>query len=327
MQGTTRVARLAGTVVLLALLSCSAGAMAQAYPVKPVRVIVPFPPGGPVDLIGRPAAQKLTEALGQPFVVDYKPGAAGMLGSEHVAKSAADGYTLLVFSSGHTMNPSTQKAIAYDTLKDFAAVTPIGRSDIIVVTNPKLPVNNLKELIALAKARPGKLNFASSGAGGPLHLGAELLKVVAGIDMLHIPYKGAAPALQDVMAGTADLAFVASTLGGGLVKSGKVRMIAVASLKRMAAFPDVPTVEENGFPRFEVSSGGGLVTPAGTPRSIINQLNGTMEKILATAEIKQIFGNVGLEPWWLPPEQLETWLHNEVDKWQKVTRAIKFQPE
>jgi len=317
----------AKTLGMLALVLCSAGVMGQTYPSRPVRVVVPFPPGGPVDLLGRPAAQKLSEALGQPFVVDYKPGAAGMLGSEHVARSAADGYTLLVFSSGHTMNPSTQKSIAYDTLRDFAAVTPVGRSDIIVVTNPKLPVNNLKELIALAKARPGKLNFASSGAGGPLHLGAELLKEVAGIDMVHIPYKGAAPALQDVMAGTADLAFVASTLGGGLAKSGKVRLIAVASLKRMAAFPDVTTVEENGFPRFEVSSGGGLVAPAGTPRPIINQLNGMMEKILATAEIRQTFGNIGLEPWWLTPEQLEAWLRDEVEKWQKVTRAIKFQPE
>ena len=313
--------------MLLALMLCTAQAMAQAYPVRAVRLVVPFPPGGPVDLMGRPVAQKLTEALGQPFVVDYKPGAAGMLGSEHVARSPADGYTLLVFSSGHTINPSTQKSTPYDTLKDFAAVAPIGRGDIILVTNPKLPVNNVKELIALAKARPGKLNFASSGTGGPLHLGGELLKVVAGIDMVHIPYKGAAPAMQDVIAGTADLAFVASTLGGGLVKAGKLRLIAVASLKRMSAFPDVPTVEEAGFPRFEVSSGGGLVAPAATPRAIINQLSGTMEKILATAEIRQTFNNIGLEPWWLTPDQLETWLREGVEKWQKVTRVIKFQPE
>ena len=293
------MSRICGWMVLA--LFCSA-AGAQNFPAKLVRVIVPFPPGGPVDLTARPVAQRLTEVLGQPFVVDYKPGAAGVIGSEHVVKSPADGYTLLVFSSGHTINPSTQKSLPYDTLKDFAAVSPISRSDIVLVTNPKLPVNNLKELIALAKARPGKLNYASSGTGGPLHMSAELLKVVTGIDMVHVPYKGAAPALQDVVAGTADLAFVAASAAVPLIKAGRIRLIAVASLKRAASFPDTPTVEESGYPRFEVISSAGFLAPAATPRPIVNRLSGIMEKILATAEIRQDLNKIGLEPWWSTPE-------------------------
>ena len=318
------MSRICGWMVLA--LFCSA-AGAQNFPAKLVRVIVPFPPGGPVDLTARPVAQRLTEVLGQPFVVDYKPGAAGVIGSEHVVKSPADGYTLLVFSSGHTINPSTQKSLPYDTLKDFAAVSPISRSDIVLVTNPKLPVNNLKELIALAKARPGKLNYASSGTGGPLHMSAELLKVVTGIDMVHVPYKGAAPALQDVVAGTADLAFVAASAAVPLIKAGRIRLIAVASLKRAASFPDTPTVEESGYPRFEVISSAGFLAPAATPRPIVNRLSGIMEKILATAEIRQDLNKIGLEPWWSTPEQLQTWLREEVEKWQALTRAIKYQPE
>ena len=314
-----------GSLLLLAL---SGGlASAQNYPGKPVRIIVAFSAGGAVDLVARMAGRKLTEALGQPFVVDYKLGANGMIGAEHVVKSPADGYTLLVFSSGHTINPSTQKSMTYDTLKDLAAVSPICRGDIILIASPKLQVNNLKELIALAKARPGKLNYASSGIGGSVHLGGELLKLEAGIDMVHVPYKGAAPALLDVVAGTADLAFVGAPPAVPLIKAGKVRLIAVASRKRAASFPDTLTVEESGFPRFEVSSGYGFLAAASTPPAIISRLNGVMERILGTAEIRQDLNKQGLEPWWSTPEQLQAWLREEVEKWQVVTRAIKYQPE
>lgn len=313
--------------VAAALVSLSGLSAAQNYPAKPVRVIVAFAPGGPIDLLARPISQKLGEALGQAFVVDYKPGANAVIGAEYVVRSPADGYTLLIFSSGHTINPSTQKSLPYDTLKDFTAVSPIGRSDIILIVNPSLPVNSVKELVAHAKANPGKLNFASSGTGGSLHLGGELLKVVAGIQMTHVPYKGAGPALADVVSGTADLAFIAAPPAVPMIKAGKVRLIGVASLKRAPSFPDTPTVAEQGFPKFEVSSGYGFVARSGTPQQAIGRLNGAMEKILATAEIKQMFNKMGLEPWYLKPAELQTWLTEEVQKWQQVTKAIKYKPE
>ena len=309
----------------LALLSSAAAA--QNYPAKPVRVMVAFAAGGPIDLVARPISVKLTEALGQSFIVDYKPGANGIIGSEFVAKSAPDGYTMLVFSPAHTINPSTQKSLPYDTLKDFAGVSPLGRTDVVLVVNPALPVKNVKELVALAKSRPGKLNFASSGTGGSLHLAGELLKVVAGIDMTHVPYKGASPALMDVVAGTADLAFIAAPPAVPMIKAGKVRLIGVSSLKRAASFPDTPTVEEQGYPKFEVTSGYGIVVPAATPKAAINRVNGALEKILATAEIRQIFNGMGLDPWYMTADELQTWLRDDTEKWQKVTKAIKYQPE
>jgi tripartite-type tricarboxylate transporter receptor subunit TctC len=307
-------------------LSCGAAA-AQAYPTKPVTIVVAFAPGGPIDLIARPMAAKLTEALGQSFVVDYKPGANAVIGAGYVAKSAPDGTNLLIFSSGHTINPSTQKSLPYDTLRDFAAVSPIGKSDIIVIVHPSLPVKSVKELVAHAKANPGKLNFASSGTGGSLHLGGELLKVVAGIDMTHVPYKGAGPALLDVVAGNAQLAFIAAPPAVPMIKAGKVRLIGVASLKRAPTFPDTPTIDEQGFPKFEVISGYGFLAPAKTPRPIIDRLNATMQKILATEDVKQMFNKMSLEPWHLKPEELQAWLTEEVQKWQRVTKAIKYQPE
>jgi tripartite-type tricarboxylate transporter receptor subunit TctC len=317
-----------GQALATVLATVSAGAAsAQAYPAKPVKVMVAFAAGGPIDLVARPVSQKLGEALGQSFIVDYKPGANGIIGSEFVAKSAPDGYTLLVFSPAHTINPSTQKSLPYDTLKDFAGVSPLARTDVVLVVNNNLPVKNVKELVALAKQRPGKLNFASSGTGGSLHLGGELLKVSAGIDMTHVPYKGASPALMDVVAGVADLAFIAAPPAVPIIKSGKVRLIAVSGRKRATTFPDTPTVEEQGFPKFEVTSGYGIVVPGATPQAAISRLNGALEKILASAEIHQIFAGMGLEPWYLKSEELQAWLREDTEKWQRVTRAIKYQPE
>ena len=305
---------------------CTATA-AQVYPSKPVRVIVAFSAGGAVDLVARIAGQKLTEALGQSFVVDYKLGANGLIGGAYVAKSAPDGYTLLVFSSGHTINPSTQKSMPYDTLKDLAAVSPIARGDIVLMASSRLQVNNLKELIALAKANPGKLTYASSGIGGSVHLGGELLKLVTGTDIVHVPYKGAAPMLQDIVAGTADMGFVGVPPAVPLIKAGKVRLIAVAGLKRSPYFPDTLTVEESGYPKFEVTTGYGFVAAAATPQAAISRLNSTLEKILAAPDMKQGLNNMGLDPWWSTPDQLQNWLVEEVEKWQKVTRAINYQPE
>jgi tripartite-type tricarboxylate transporter receptor subunit TctC len=327
-RGAGRRLQAAAGLLALALCASSAtGAQAQTFPVKPVRIVIAFTPGGPIDIVTRPVAQKLTEALGQPFVIDYKPGGNAMIGADNVAKSPADGYSLLTFSSGYTINPSTQKSLPYDTLRDLTGVAPIGRSHIIVIVNPNLPVRNIRELVALAKKQPGKLNFASSGTGGSLHLGGELLKVVAGIDMTHIAYKGAGPALTDVVAGTADLAFIAAPPAVPMIKAGKVRLIGVASLERAASFPDTPTVAEQGFPKFEVSSGYGLLTRTGSPAAAINRINAAMKGIVAMDDIKDLFAKASVDPWYLTPAELQGWISDEVEKWQKVTRAIKYQPE
>ena len=313
--------------IAMALALVVGAATAQNYPIKPVRIIVAFSAGGAVDLVGRMAGQKLTEALAQPFVVDYKIGGAGVIGAEYVAKAPADGHTLLVFSSGHTINPSTQKSLPYDTLKDLTAVSPVARGDIVLIVSSKLQVSSLKELIALAKSQPGKLNYASSGVGGSVHLGMELLKLRAGIDITHIPYKGASQMLQDIVASTADLGFVGIPPAVPLVKAGKVRLLAVASLKRSAAFPDTLTVAESGFSQFEVTSGYGLLTTGGTPQLVIDRLNSALERILGSSQVKADLVNMGLEAWWSTPEQLQTWLREEVQKWQTVTKAIKYRPE
>lgn len=314
-------------LLLLPLLSMIATpAVAQNYPTKPVRIMTAFPPGGPTDLIGRPIAQKFQEALGQPFIVDYKPGGNATIGTDYAAKAAADGYMLLLIPPSHTTNPSTQKSLPYDTLKDFTGISPLSRGEVVLITHPKLPVNSVKELVALAKSQPGKLNYASSGTGGSLHLGGELFKMVAGIDMVHIAYKGAAPALTDVMGGTADLMFISAVPAVAQIKSGKVRLLAVASPKRSVTYPDAPTVAET-YPKFEIGSNYGLIAPAATPRAVVSRLNGALKDILASPDIKKTFNGLGVEPWWDTPEGFTGWVRDEVTKWSTVAKAINYQPE
>ena len=301
-------------------------AVAQTWPARPVRIVIAFAPGGPLEIV-RPVAQKLTEALGQPFVIDYKPGGNSVIGGDFVAKAPADGHTLLTFTSSLTLNPSTQKALPYDTIKDFTTVSFLARGDIILVVNPSLPVKTLKELITLAKADPGKLNFASSGTGGSLHLAGEWLKMLAGIDMTHVPYKGAGPATADVVAGNANLAFLSMPPSVPMIRAGKLRIIGVASLKRTTTFPDAPTIEEQGLAKFEVVSFYGMSVRSAVPRPVINRLNESMQKILAMDDIRQAFNNSGVEPWYLPQNEQQGWLEQEIEKWQRVTRAIGYQPE
>lgn len=311
---------------LLSALLPAIAAVAQNYPTKPVRIMTAFPPGGPTDLVGRAVGQKLQEALGQPFLVDYKPGGNATIGTDFVAKSPADGHMLLLIPPSHTTNPSTQKSLPYDTLKDFTGVSPLTRGLVVLITHPKLPANSVKELVALAKANPGKQNYASSGTGGSLHLGGELFKMVAGINAVHVAYKGAAPALTDVMAGTADWMFISAVPAMAQIKSGKVRLLAVASPKRSNNYPDIPAVAET-FPKFEVGSNYGLIAPAATPRPVIGRLNGALEKILATPEIRKTFNGFGVEPWWDTPENFNVWVRDEVNKWAAVAKAINYVPE
>lgn len=310
--------------IILAALTAAVGA--QPWPAKPVRLVSPFAPGGPTDLLGRPVGARLQEAFGQPFVIDYKSGASGTIGADHVAKSPADGYTLLLITGSFTTAPSAQQSLPYDTLKDFIGVSPLARGHSLLVVNPRIPARDLKALVALAKAQPGKLNYASSGAGGIVHLGMEQFKLAAGINMLHVPYKGVGPALQDVIGGYVDLMFIGASPSIAQIKAGKVRALAVASPQRSAAFPDTPTVAELGYPNFEISSNYGVLAAAAVPRNIVSRVNAALEKALSHPDIKKAYAAFGVDPWWDTSERFTAWIAEDVARWARVAKAINYQP-
>ena len=306
--------------VLLA--AVATGAFAQAYPTKPIRIVVPFPAGGATDTLARAAAQKLTEAWGQPVVVDNRPGAGGNIGSELVAKAAPDGYTLEMGTVGtHAINASLYAKMPYDHVKDFAPVILVASVPNVLVVNPAVPANSVQELIAYAKANPGKLNFASSGSGTSIHLSGELFKVMAGVQMTHIPYKGSAPALQDLIGGQVQLMFDNLPPSLPQIKGGKLRALAVTSTVRAPALPDVPTVAEAGLPGFEASSWFGILAPAGTPPDIIAKLNAEIAKWLASPEAKERMLALGANAAGGSPEDFAKHIAAETVKWQKVVKA------
>jgi len=309
------------TLVILALLFTPFAFAQDSYPSRPIKLIVPFPPGGATDIVGRLMAQKLQEALGQPVVVENKAGAGSNIGSEQVAKAAPDGYTLLLGTIANATNMSIYKNMPYDTLRDFAPVTQtMAAPSVLVVTNA-LPANNLKELITLAKVQPGKLSFASSGAGGSPHLAGELLKLRAGIDLIHVPYKGAAPALVDVVSGVVSMGFKTALSAIPHMQSGKLKPLAVAATRRLAQIPNVPTMAEAGLPDFEVSSWNGVLAPARTPPEVIARLNQELVRILATQDVKDRFAAQAAEPVGSTPEQFRAYIRSEIDKWAQVVRA------
>ena len=311
-------------IALALLLAIGRYADAQDYPVKPVRIIVPFAPGGPNDLVVRPIAPKLQELLGQPFIVDYRAGANGIIGTELVAKSPPDGYSLLVISSSFVINPSTQAKLPFDPLRDFAPVSPIATTDIIFVVNPTVPAKTVREFVALAKSRPGKLNYASSGTGGSLHLGAELFKMTAGIDMVHVPYKGAALALSDVIGGHVDSMFIAASGAIAQIRAGKVRVLAVASARRSQSLPDAPTFAQSGYPDVVVDTRYGLLAAAATPPAIVQRLNAAITKALGTADLRQSYAALSLDPVTSTPQEYGDYLRAEVARWRKVVAAAKL---
>ena len=307
---------------------CAAGiAHAQQFPSKPIRVIVPFPPGGPTDLTVRPVGQKMHELFGQPIVMEHRAGAAGVIAAEAVARAPADGYTLLIISTAFTIMPSTFAKLPFDAARDFIGVGLLATSDILLVTNPSVPVRTVKELISLARAQPNKFTYGSSGTGGPLHLAGELLMMETGIRMTHVPYKGAAPALMDTIGGHVDLMFISIPPVLAQAKAGKVRVIAVASPKRAAGYPEAPTFAEAGFPGFEVDSRYGLLAPAATPRDTINRLNAALGQILRSPEIRDIYSGLGLEPASIPAEQYTSEVRRDMVKWKKVVDAAKLKPQ
>jgi tripartite-type tricarboxylate transporter receptor subunit TctC len=310
------------SLLFTAMLAVTAGA--QEYPIKPVRIIVPFTPGGPNDLAVRPLTPKLQEVLGQPFVVDYRAGANGVIGTDFVAKSPPDGYTLLIISSSFSINASMYAKLPFDPLRDLAAVSSIATSDIMLLVNPAVPARTVKEFVALAKTRPGKLTYASSGAGGSLHLGAELLSLTTGIQMVHVPYKGAILALTDVIGGHVDSMFVAAPSAIPQVKGGRVRALAVASQRRAPALPDLPTFAEAGFPGVEVDSRYGILAPAAVPREAITRLNAAIATALGTTEVRERYIALGLEAAGSTPQEYGDYLRDDIVKWRKVVAAAKL---
>jgi tripartite-type tricarboxylate transporter receptor subunit TctC len=294
---------------------------ADVYPSKAIRMVVPFPPGGTTDILARVAGQKLTEALGQQVIIDNRAGAGGNIGTELVAKSPPDGYTLLTDpGSTLTINPSLFSKLPFDTLKDFAPVTILAAVPNVLVVHPSLPVKNVKELIALAKSKPGQLNYASTGAGQSTHLSMELFKTLAGVDIAHIPYKGSSPALTDLLGGQVPMMFDNMPSSLPHVKAGKLRALAVSTLKRSPALPQLPTVAESGLPGFEVSVWFAVLAPAGTPREIVQRLNGALVKALQSPDVKQRLADQGAEPVGNTPEQFTAVLQRDLVKWAKVVK-------
>jgi len=295
--------------------------MAQDYPNKPVKLVVPYPPGGPTDIVARVVAQKLQEQMGQPFVIDNKPGAGANTGAEAVARSTPDGYTLLVATTAHAINPSLFSKLSYQLLKDLAPVSQLTSGPLVIVANPALPAQNIQELIALAKGKSGGLNFGSSGNGQSTHLSAELFSAMAGIKMSHVPYKGSAPALTDVMAGQTDLMFDTMLSAMPHVKAGKLKAVAITSSQRSPVAPHLPTVAESGLPGYEAIAWNGLLAPAGTPKEVVARLNAELKKVLENPDVRQRFEAQGFAASWNSPATFGSFLQAEVDKWAKVVQV------
>jgi tripartite-type tricarboxylate transporter receptor subunit TctC len=319
---STLTARLVALLSAMLVLAPVALAQTQAqYPSKPIRLVVPFPAGGTTDILARAVAQKLSEAWGQQVIVDNRPGAGGNIGSDIVAKAAPDGYTLVMGTVGtHAINPSLYRKMPYDHVKDFAPVILVAGVPNVLVVNPSLPVHTVRELVDYAKANPGKLNFASSGNGTSIHLSGELFKTMAGVQMTHVPYKGSAPALTDLMGGQVQLMFDNLPSSLQLIQAGKLRAIAVTSTARAAALPDVPTIAESGLPGFEASSWFGVLAPAGTPREIVTKLNATIGAWLATPDAKDKLLSQGAIAAGGTPEAFARHIDAETAKWAKVVK-------
>jgi tripartite-type tricarboxylate transporter receptor subunit TctC len=305
----------------LAALAVCASASAQSYPAKPVRVVVPFAAGGAVDLLTRVLADKLGSALGQPIVVEPVVGAGGNIGATQVAKAAPDGYTLLMATTGtHTINPGLYKNMPFDAEKDFAPITEIASVPNLLVVNPSVPATSVKELVALAKAQPGKLSFASFGHGTSNHLSGELFKAVAGIDVLHVPYKNAPQAVLELVGGQVAFAFVNAPLALPQVRAGKLRALAVTGAKRSPAVPDLPTMAEAGLPDFVVESWYGLMAPAGTPEPVLRKLHDETVKVLAAPELSEAFRKQGADVVTTTPQQFAEAIARERRLWSEVIR-------
>jgi tripartite-type tricarboxylate transporter receptor subunit TctC len=323
----TGIERTALLLAALAALLITAGAQAQTYPVKPVRLVVAFPAGGGIDTITRLLSPKLTEVLGQQMVVENRVGASGNIGTDFVAKSAPDGYTVLMAYSSHASNAALFDRMPYDTVRDFQPVSMIGAVPHIILVNPSLPVKTVPELVKLAKTRPGDVTYSTPGAGTPLHLATELLKMAARIDLRHIPYKGAAPAMVSTMSGETQLTITTMVVATPLAKANRLRPIAIADVKRVATFPDLPTVAESGIKGTESHSWYGMLVPAATPRAVVDRLHAALLKTIGMADIKERFVEQSVDAVGNRPEEFDKIIRAEIAMWSKVVKASGAKPE
>lgn len=308
-------------VLAAALAFAPPPAAAQAYPAKSIRFIVPFAPGGGNDILGRVVALKLNESFGVPVVVDNRPGAGGTLGTDLTVKAPPDGYTVLINNLSVAVNVTLYSRLPYDPLKDLQTVSLVGRQPNILVVHPALPVKSWKELQALARARPGQLAFSSGGVGSSSHLAGELLKVLARIDLVHVPYKGMGPALVDLISGQVQLAMATMASALPHIRSGRLRPLAVSTARRVAVVPEVPTLQEAGLRGYEHSTWYGLYVPAGTPRPVVDRLNDAVRKIVSSDDVKQKFGPQGVEPESSSPEEFRAFLTAEIAKWARIVKG------
>jgi tripartite-type tricarboxylate transporter receptor subunit TctC len=305
-----------------ALALAAASAMASAYPDKPIRLVIPFPAGGGADAMARPLAHRLTTQLGQPVVLDHRTGAGGTIAAENVASAAPDGYTLMFATLGtHAINASLYAKLRYDPIKDFAPVALTHVAPRVLVVHPSVPANSVKELIALAKASPGKLSFGSSGNGGVNHLSGELFKSMAGVDMIHVPYKGAAPAAVDLLGGRLTMVFDSIVVWSDHIKTGKVRALGVSSLGRSGALPAVPTIAEAGLPGFDVANWLGVLAPARTPAAVVQRLSAEIKVAMADPEMRQQLLGVGIDPTYGGPEAFAEVIRRDIAKWAAVVKT------
>jgi tripartite-type tricarboxylate transporter receptor subunit TctC len=321
MRAMTEISR---TLLGLAAMAVTAAAIAQTYPSKPLRLVLPYPPGGVVDFIGRTLGQRLSDQFGQPVVADNRPGAGGIIGVEAAAKSAPDGYILVLMDPAIVINPALQESVPYDVTRDLQCVSIVGSSPLVLAANPSLPVRDLAQLIEYAKANPGKLNFASAGIGTTPHMAGELLKLRIGAQMTHVPYKGMGPAMADLVSGRVQMSFGSITAALPFLRDARLRALATTGLKRSGALPDLPTVIEAGLPGFEVDLWLGMFSPANLPPQVLARLHSEIRKALEQAEVKAAFAKVGVEPRGTSPEEGSAFVRAEYEKWTRVVRDARL---
>ena len=319
--------RLAALIATLAAALAAATSQAQDYPARSVRMVVPFAAGGPADIYARFLAQRLTESLGQSFVVDNRPGGGAVIGTDAVAKSAPDGYTLLVMSNAHTVNESLMTNKPYALMRDFVGIAPINYSDLVLVVHPSVKANTIGELLAQARAEPGKMTYASSGPGTPYHMAGELFKAMAGVDLLHVPYKGSAGARTDVLGGQVQMMFDAVTTMSQHARDGKVKALGTSGVSRSAVLPQVPTIAESGVPGYEATIWLGVMAPKGTSPAIVAKLNAGIVKIVSRPDVRDDWAKQGAAPMTMTPAEFSRHLEQDIAKWERIVRISGAKPD
>lgn len=320
-------ARFCPCLVLLLVIPAAIAQTPQKYPSRPIRLVLPFPPGGSTDIVARMVGQKITESLGQQVVVDNRPGGAGNVAAEYVARSAPDGYTLFQVNVANTISATLYPKLNYSLIGDFVAITQLATTPYVVLAHPSVPAKSVRELIAVARSRPGTLNYASAGSGSATHLSGELLKSMAGVAIVHVPYKGTGPALTAVLSGEVDFYFAAVPAAAPFAKTGRLRALAVTSAKRASLMPDVPTIAENGLKGYDTGTWHGVLAPAATPREVVQLLSAEIMKILRMPDVREKLIGQGLEPVGDTPEQFGAFIRAEIEKWARVVKASGARPE